>query len=295
MSSQHDTQTAEFQPASDQTPYGIAPDAKPYTYSYYDFENVYSALCPANYAKRDRMAVLIHLHDQLHKLPDTAETITKRLLADGRFQGQVVSPDHIHVLGIWNLPEHMVGSSNGNRGKRMANPLNEDSWRYSDVYSECECGAIVTSMHTAVLGEQCDHADDCHRIDQWRAKAELWENRREAMIEQFYYGHDTNTAAERLGYSKGCIHRQNAHDHKVDHHKLIAEAKDRIVKTCAMNLHIHSPGEMGPLFGWSADRLTQAMHDLDLDPSVSEMYSIRRETGTAHLDALDDDYPYYNP
>lgn len=277
------------------TPSGVAPDAPPYTYSHYtptEDEDYYTAVVPSQNASQDRMGMLIRLNELVGDLPETCETFTKSTLLGDDTHPNAVTRGMILLIGSWHVPETFTGHRTSHTGQRYVNPSYDQKWRYSDVYTACECGAIITSVQTQPswgqhLGCQTEHDDDCPRIDQWRAKSEFWETRREAMIEQLYYGHNTMEAADRLGYSSGSLRPDAAHDHRVDHHQLIAEAKERMVTTAAMNLHLHSPRDMAPVFGRSNSWLTKQLRDRGID--LGEMYSLRRDLGTAYDDPTDNE------
>lgn len=281
------------------TPTGVAPDAQPYTYSHYtptEDEDYYTTAVPSSNASHDRMGMLIYVHGMVEDLPETCETFTKsnllRKAGDEDTHANAITRDMIHLLGSWHVPETFTGHRTSHCGQRYVNPNYPQKWRYSDVYTACECGAITTCVQSQPgwgqsFDHQTEHADDCHRIDKWRAKAEFWENRREAMIEQLYYGHNTMEAADRLGYSSGSLRPDAAHDHRVDHLELIDEAKERIVTTAAMNLHLHSPRDMAPAFGRSESWLTKELRERGID--LGEMYSLRRDLGTAYTDPTNND------
>lgn len=252
---------------------------EPYQYSMCAPDgDFYGSLAPDVDSVRDRMGLFIEVAESVSSFEEKKSKVLfklKHLPVDSK----IISIEMMKITGAWPVADHLNSVQNG---MRWVNPHSDDAWMYSDAYTRCECGALVSSVELQPhfdqnLGVQCEHDDDCPRIDRWEAKREFWQNRREVMIDHLYHGNNTFETGVRAGYSSGELKREYAHDHKVDHIEMIEEAKRRIARTAARNLHLYSPGEMAPAFGISNASMTKWLNDLGID--LGEMYNIRLRRG----------------
>lgn len=185
----------------------------------------------------------------------------------------------MEYCGAWSVPEFYSDGSN-QRAQKYVNPNHPNSPYYTDVYTYCECGALVmreTPNHNPP-GETQDHRDDCLRQWRLRARARLCEKRREVAERVLALGHTIGGSADRLG-----LHNRSSLG---DARAAIGIRTDDIVeqrlnyeaRTFARCGHFYPLGEVAAAFDYSPALIGERIGNRT-DTDGNELRDFRRNYG----------------
>lgn len=206
--------------------------------------------------KTDPLDVYRTLREGIEALPETASTFRLPRVIDDSVVIDAVEPEHLALCGAWHVPDRIAGASS-NRG-RYVNPFSPSSWQFSDVYTTCSCGALVSAVDSNVVGDaarlpaRTEHTDDCPRIDRWRSRYELLEARYHLAIRLLRYGHRTTEIGHRLGYRQNRPGSRMSTALGIDTSAQREVFEKRFALTAVELLPTHAPEEIGEAFGYSS-------------------------------------------
>lgn len=243
----------------------------------YDANHIHHKLFSTR-AEYDRISTLAEFRDGIDSLPETALTFTKRYVLDDTPQ-YAVSETLVEATGAWPAPPRYPTSTSTGNGARYINPTHPDAWRYTDVFAECECGALVSQVDVAhpdgKLDAQFDHTDDCKRIWRWRARLDLAESRRETARSLLRWGHNASEITARLGYNSPDA-TEAIYEHDIDYATAREDARYRIANTAAAALHSHSMGEIARAYGRSQQFISKLVRD-HTSADATALFRYRRD------------------
>ena len=212
------------------------------------------------FTHHDPIEVLLDLREGFESLPETTAT-TRLDRVVSNYSLQTIQPVHLEIMGSWRVPTDRYACGRGGNGlNRVVNPKAPDAYRYSDVYSICECGAVVTSVNpNDTDNDSADrHDKSCVPINRWRARHRYWERRRATMLRMLRLGLDTSWIVPRLGYvpNRGGIrnevtrHGLSTLDERENGRKIIA-------LTAADALDRHPTTKIAPAFGLKQSTMSE--------------------------------------
>jgi hypothetical protein len=156
------------------------------------------------------------------------------------------------LCGSWRVPGFFSdGSGKGRR--QFVNPNHANAAYYTEVYTRCECGALMHREATGRLppGETQDHSEDCLRQWRLRARARLCEKRREVAERCLELGRSIGGSVARLGLHD----RSSLGGRKAAlgiRQELLDERRKRMeAATFARLAHFYDHGEIADAFGYS--------------------------------------------
>jgi len=118
------------------------------------------------------------------ELPDTSLSFELSRFTNSvdEYHPSHINKDMIDMLNLWELPD--VFKSDGAR-IRYVNPNYKDAHMFPDVYTKCECGALVVHSNKDIswrgMDNKLDHTDECCSLFRLRARVRLLEKRQEVM------------------------------------------------------------------------------------------------------------------
>lgn len=141
------------------------------------------------------------LRDFIESRPETSATF-KLSTIDG-LNWNKFSKIHLEFFGSWPVYGwHKPGSKN-----IYVNPNYVHSEEYTDVISECGCGARLSYQYNngGVGTAEHNHREDCKPYHKFRARADLMEKREETFLKCLWLGWDGTEISRRLGIEKSNI------------------------------------------------------------------------------------------
>lgn len=226
----------------------------------------------------DPPMVMADLRDGVDDLPKTAATFTLGGVLDDT-PPQVVRDAMTTLIGSWQVPDYYDGGKQGT--VRWVNPAYPHRHQFADVFTRCECGALMIretrSRGDTVFRKEQDHADDCKRSWRLRARARLNEERAERIETILRHGISARSMAPRLGLA------EDASDTSIgsisdamnlDTAAYKAEGKERRLNTeCALLTMGYSPAEVGRLWGVSASTIRYRIAE-KTEYDLTELYEM---------------------
>lgn len=152
---------------------------------------------------KDAATELPLIRNHIHNLAETAATWGLPEVA-GVYAGNV--PDEVvEFAGAWLMPEGYAG---GKRMRRFVNPRYVHAHRYTEVITECQCGATITRNYeddyTALDGEH-EHTDACQPYYRLETRAKLSRRRHAMVVRLGRLGWTGSDMAPRLGVTANTI------------------------------------------------------------------------------------------
>lgn len=225
-------------------------------------------------AVHDPFQVALQLRRGIEDLPPTAATFQPSDLVDEGAQS--VDEGMLTAMRSWRVP---AAYTSGSRGRRYVNPYYEGREVYSDVYAECECGALMVReelVHgTPVPQGEHEHTADCRKAWRYRAKARLLERRREVMLDGYWHGLSGAEMAPRMGFSSpDSVGRIAAHLGVAGDDRRAAGKRVR-ARTMAVLLERYSPRLVGEVYDLSGQAVRAAV-SRHTDEEPADLYERRR-------------------
>jgi len=236
--------------------------------------DVHRFMLQSDSASIDPFKTALSLRRGIEDLPPTAATFQPAEFVDGG--GPAIDRGMLTMMRAWEVPP---AYTSGSRKNRYVNPYYEGREVYSDVYAECECGALMVREElvggTPVAQGEHQHTEDCRKAWRYRAKARLLEKRREVMLDGYWHGLSGAQMAPRMGFSSpDAVGRIAAHL-GVEGDERRAAGKRVRARTMARLLERHSPRLVGEVYGLSGQAVRAAV-DRHTDASPADLYEQRR-------------------
>jgi hypothetical protein len=183
-------------------------------------------------------------------------------------------PDQlVELTGAWPVPDTLGRE----RYREFVNPNYEHARYYSDVYTRCECGALMVreELHRGnqvTQGEQ-EHAEWCPKDYRLRARADLEQQRRELAQRLLLLGHSIHANIARFGLTRGSL-GEDTKELSIDIEWLKDRGRDRMARTFARLLRRRSAGDIGRAYDLSGTHVLRLVKDRT-DLTGRELHSYR--------------------
>lgn len=233
---------------------------------------------------RDRQAeyslfrILRAVRHSIKQLPKTKSTFSSAEMCCLPTTNFVPS-ELYEVCGAWPVPDfYSTGSSQ--RSVRYANPRNPNAAYFTDVFTRCECGCLVTYDNRPgdKVDEQTDHSSSCLRQWRLRARARLLEKRKEVAERLLLLGHTLGGRSDRLGYRNRSSMGATKEEIGIREEEFIERRKDIEARTFARLSHYYDHDEIADAFGYSRKTIGERIN-YRTDTSGLELRNFRREYG----------------
>jgi hypothetical protein len=196
--------------------------------------------------------MLVDLREALPGLRETVSTVHLRDLTEwtSGVYASGVAKFVCSMVGMWQRPRRF----GTNEPRPWVFPSATDASYYSDVSVQCECGCYIIhprqTRHTLDLDAQMDHSDDCLPHHRLRAKADVYEQRRDIIHYSAGIGLDSKAIAPRLGIVSGSL-RNAAVGLNVSLDDRREVFIDRLTDVLPPLLHWYKSATLGEAFGFS--------------------------------------------
>ncbi len=150
--------------------------------------------------KDHRLEELIEMRETLESMYEKKTSFKPTKYFDSWY-GREYQRAMLQYLGCWELPDRFQHGD----FTSWVRPNGDDSVRYSDVASVCECGAVKYSAGNATLSHDYgdEHEDDCRPQHSLKTNAEVWDNRERILKQAALAGKSYKYVCnDRLGISR---------------------------------------------------------------------------------------------
>lgn len=236
---------------------------------------VHEFLLP-RHSDNDPVPYALEIRESIDSMHETKATFTVGEITEhtGWYSG-TSQKNLVRITGAWPTPDFYIG---GSGSQRWVNPGYANAKKYPAISAECECGTQLQSTKDTAkpthLKRDINHADDC--LPQWRlrARARLFESRKEFGLRYLRLGFTARQISPMIGISPDDTRWYRKLGIEIKRER--ARARQRSANTAAALVDRYAPSEIAKIYGMGVSTIQNWVRNMT-DTDLTDAYHRRKQ------------------